>query len=76
MQRIKALKGVSGYQYKYATNKKLSNAVVVSSTKTSIKTVKVAKKQKVYVKIRGYVKKDGAYYYGKWSARKFVKIKK
>ncbi|MCR5703929.1 MAG: DUF4430 domain-containing protein [Eubacterium sp.] len=74
--KVKTLKNVTGYQFKYATNKSLKNAVVVSTKKTSVTTAKVAKNSKVYVKIRAYVKKDGAYYYGKWSKAKSVKIKK
>ena len=72
----KAVKGASGYEFKYATNKKLKNAVVITTKKTTIKTAKVAKKKTVYVKVRAYVAKNGAYYFGKWSAKKSVKIKK
>ncbi|MCR5737184.1 MAG: hypothetical protein K6G64_06000 [Eubacterium sp.] len=73
---VKTVKGASGYEFKYATNSKLKNAVVVSTKKTSIKTAKVKKKKTVYVKVRAYVTKNGAYYFGKWSAAKSVKIKK
>lgn len=74
--KVKTVKGATGYQFRYATNKKLKNPIVVSSKKVSVKTAKLTKKKTVYVKVRAYVKKNGAYYYGKWSAKKSVKIKK
>jgi hypothetical protein len=74
--KVKTVKGVTGYEVKYATNKKLKNAVVVATKKATVSTAKLTKNKTVYVKVRAYVKKDGAFYYGKWSAAKSAKIKK
>jgi hypothetical protein len=74
--QLKAIKGVSGYQYKYATNKKLKNAVVKETKNTTFKVGKIAKNKRVYVAVRTFIKKDGAYYYSGWSKAKSVKIRK
>jgi hypothetical protein len=73
---VKKIKSVAGYQYKYANNKKLKNATVKSTTKSTLTTKKFKKKQRCYVKVRVYKKVKGVKYYGKWSIMKSVKIKK
>lgn len=74
--RVKKLSGVTGYQYKYATNKKFKKATVKTTKKTSLTTKKFKKKQRCYVQVRAYKKVKGIRHYGKWSKKKSVKIKK
>ncbi len=74
--KVKKIAGAEGYQYKYATNKKLKNAKTKTTTKRIFTTKKFKKKKKCYVKVRGYIKVNGTNVYGKWSKRKSVKIKK
>ena len=73
---LKKLKGVLGYQYKYAANRKFKRAAVKSTRKSVLITKKFKKKQTCYVKVRAYKKVNGVKRYGKWSRIKSVKIKK
>ncbi len=74
---VKKISGVSGYEYKYATNKKLKNAVTKTSAKTSVKTESLGNKKKCYVRVRAYkkIKNTNVVAYGKWSAKKSTKLK-
>lgn len=74
--RVKKMSGVSGYQFKYAVNRKLKKATVKTTTKGVITTKKLKKKQKCYAKVRAYVNVNGTKVFGSWSKVKFVKIKK
>lgn len=68
----KKLKGVTGYEFKYATNSKLKNATVkiCKSNKISIE----ADTNKTYfVSVRGYKKSSNNILYGKWSKASEVK---
>lgn len=69
--------GVSGYQLQYSTNKKFKNAVTkkYSSNKTTT-TLKKLGKHKYYIRVRGYVKKGKKYYYGKWSSKLVINMKR
>lgn len=67
----KKVRGMSGYQICYATNKKFKNAKIVTSKKTS-KTIKL-KGKNTYVKVRAFVKYSEATYYGPYSKAKKVK---
>ncbi len=73
---INKVKGATGYEYKCSTKSNFKNAKTSGSTKTTFKTGKYAKKSRVYVKVRAYVKVNGTKYYGSWSTAKSVKIKK
>ena len=55
---IKKVKGVTGYQIKYSTNKKLKKAKTVT-TKSVKKTLKKLKKKTYYIQVRAYVVKSG-----------------
>ena len=69
----------SGYQIEYATssNFKGSKTVLVSSNKTTKKTIsKLKKKKKYYVRIRTYKTVSGEKYYSSWSKVKTVTTKK
>lgn len=69
--------GVSGYQVQYSKNKSLKNAKIkkVSKNATSTYISKLSKK-KYYVRVRGYVKVGKKYYYGGWSKKKTINMKK
>ena len=73
---IKKVKGVTGYQIKYSTNKKLKKAKTVT-TKSVKKTLKKLKKKTYYIQVRAYVVKSGnVKVTGDWSKIKKVKVSK
>lgn len=73
---IKKVKGVTGYQIKYSTNKKLKKAKTVT-TKSAKKTLKKLKKKTYYIQVRAYVVKSGnVKVTGDWSKIKKVKVRK
>lgn len=73
---IKKVKGVTGYQIKYSTNKKLKKAKTVT-TKSVKKTLKKLKKKTYYIQVRAYVVKPGnVKVTGNWSKIKKVKVRK
>ncbi len=74
----KKVKGVSGYQIKYASNKKFKHSLTksVTASKTSLKLKARYAKQRYYVKIRAYKMVKGKKYYSKWSSIKSVKTKR
>lgn len=73
---IKKVKGVTGYQIKYSTNKKLKKAKTVT-TKSVKKTLKKLKKRTYYIQVRAYVVKSGnVKVTGDWSKIKKVKVRK
>lgn len=73
---IKRVKGVTGYQIKYSTNKKLKKAKTVT-TKSVKKTLKKLKKKTYYIQVRAYVVKSGnVKVTGDWSKIKKVKVRK
>lgn len=69
--------GVSGYQIQYSKNKSFKSAKTkkVSKNATSTTISKLSKK-KYYVRVRGYVKVGKKYYYGAWSKKKVINMKK
>lgn len=73
---VKKLSNVSGYQYRYADNKKFKKAKTKTTKSVTFKTKKFKKNQKCYVKIRAYVNVSRTRVFGKWSKVKSVKIKK
>jgi hypothetical protein len=74
--RINKVSKATGYQYKYALNKKLKNAVVKNTTKTSFVTKKLKKGKTCFVKVRAYVTVNKTRHYGLWSKIKRVQIRK
>ena len=76
----KKIKGVNGYQIKYARNKKFTKAKKVKRIKDGKKCSYVLenlKKKTYYVKVRAYtIDPNGKRVYGDWSKVKKVKIKK
>lgn len=76
---VKKMSGVTGFQYKYANNKKFKKAVKKITTKGTLTTKKIKKlkkNKKCYVKVRAYIKVNGEKVYGAWSKTKSIKIKK
>lgn len=68
----------SGYQIRYSTSSKFSNAKTVSVSKngTTSKTVsKLKGKKKYYIQIRTYKKVGKTYFYSSWSKAASVKTK-
>ena len=73
----KKIKGCSGYQVLYSTNKNFKNAKYKKvSSKTLGLTIKGLKSRKTYyVKVRSYKKTGGKYYCSSWSSTKKIKVK-
>ena len=70
------VKGVKGYQLRYATNKKMKKAKIITITKNKLVIKKLAKK-KYYIQVCAYkVGSNGKKVKGKWSAKKAIKVKK
>lgn len=69
--------GVSGYQIQYSKKKSFKGAKKkkVSKNLTSTNISKLSKK-KYYFRVRGYVKVGKKYYYGAWSKKKSINMKK
>ena len=68
--------GVKGYQVRYATNKKMKKAKIITITKNKLVIKKLAKK-KYYIQVCAYkVDSNGKKVKGKWSAKKAIKVKK
>ena len=74
----KKIKGVKGYQVRYATNKKMKKAKIktIAKNKTSF-TLKKLKGKKYFIQVRAYkIGKSNKKVKGKWSSVKKVKMKK
>ena len=68
--------GVKGYQLRYATNKKMKKAKIITITKNKLVIKKLAKK-KYYIQVCAYkVDSNGKKVKGKWSSKKAIKVKK
>lgn len=68
----KKLKGVTEYEFKYATNSKLTNATVQTCKSNKI-SIKADTNKTYFVSVRGYKKSGNTTLYGKWS--KACKVK-
>lgn len=78
---LKKVKGASGYVVKISTSKKFKGKkkTITNRVKKAtfvIKSKKLKKNKKYYVKARAFKKVNGVIYYGKWSKRKSIKVKK
>lgn len=74
----KKIKGVKGYQVRYATNKKMKKAKIktIAKNKASF-TLKKLKGKKYFIQVRAYkIGKSNKKVKGKWSSVKKVKMKK
>lgn len=69
----------SGYEMRYSTNKKMSNAVYktigTKYNKVSKKITKLRSKTSYYVQVRAYKIVNGNYYYSGWSKVKKINTK-
>lgn len=74
----KKLKGVTGYEVQYSTNKDFKKGVhtkkVTGAVKVKVTIKGLKKNKKYYVRIRTYKKVGGKKYVSKWSKKKSVKI--
>lgn len=60
----------TGYQVKYATDKKMKKNTKTMKTKNTYKTIKKLKRRKkYYIKVRAYRREGSKTVYGKWSAK-------
>ena len=79
---LKKIQGATSYQVKVSIKKNFKNKKKLTITKTvkkakfTIKIKRLKKATKYYVKARAIKVVAGKKYYGKWSSRKKVKIKK
>lgn len=70
--------GVSGYQIRYSTSSKMTNAKTVTvkgASTVSKKITKLKAKKKYYVQIRSYKTVNGSKIYSSWSTKKYVTTK-
>ena len=65
-----------GYKIQYGLKKNFKGAKTISSKKDTVTIKKLKLKKNYYIRVRVYKEISGKTYYGKWSARKSVKIKK
>ena len=66
----------SGYQIQYGTKSNFKGAKTVKKSSNSVTISKLKKGKKYYIRVRIYKKIDNKIYYGKWSSKKTIKIKK
>lgn len=74
--KLSGLNGFDGYQLQYGLKKNFRGAKTIARKSSSITVKKLKLKKTYYVRARVYKKIAGNTYYGKWSGRKSVKIKK
>ena len=75
----KKISGASGYQIRYSKKKSMKGSKTVrvaGASKKSKVIKKLAAKKKYYFQVRAYKVINGQTYYGTWSSKKAVKIKK
>lgn len=76
---LKKIKGAKGYQIRIYKTKKAKKILAKKSVKKiqfTFKNKKLKNKKTLYVSARAYKVSKGTKYYGKWSARKKVSIRK
>ena len=73
---IKKIKGVSGYQIRWCDNKKFDGYEQKNVKKPKLTIKGLDKKTTYWIKARAFKKVNSVKTYGKWSAKKKVKIKK
>lgn len=73
---LKKVSGATGYQIFYSTKKNMKGAKSVKTKKLSYTIKKLKKKKTYYIRARAYKKAGSVIKYGKYSAKKKIKIKK
>lgn len=66
----------TGYKIQYGFKKNFKGAKTVTNKSGTVTLKKLKVKKTYYIRVRTYKKISGKTYYGKWSSRKSVKIKK
>lgn len=74
--KLSGLSDCDGYQIQYGLKKNFKGAKSITKKTSSVTVKKLKAKKTYYVRARVYKKIAGTTYYGKWSSRKSVKIKK
>lgn len=72
---FEAVTGASGYQIRYAYNKKFKKAKSVTVSKNNATLKKLKKNKKCYVKVRAYKMDGNVKKFGKYSIAKSLKVK-
>ena len=71
------MKGATGYQIQYTTDKKFKKGIKSKELKkNNITLAKLSKNKKYYVRVRAYQKVSGVTYQSKWSKVKNKSVKK
>lgn len=74
--KLKKVKNATGYQIRYAANKKMKNSKNKNVKGTTVTLKKLKKKKTYYIKVRAYRLVNGKKKYGKWSSVKKCKVKR
>lgn len=74
--KLSGLSDCDGYQIQYGLKKNFKGAKSMKKKGGSITLKKLKMKKTYYVRARTYKRIDGTLYYGKWSGKKSIKIKK
>lgn len=74
--KMSGLSGCTGYEIQYGTKSNFKSAKIKRTVKNTVTLNKLKKGKKYYIRIRTYSKIEGKMYYGKWSSKKSVKVKK
>lgn len=74
--KLSGLSNCDGYQIQYGLKKNFKGAKSITKKTSSVTVKKLKAKKTYYVRVRVYKKIAGSTYYGKWSNKKSVKIKK
>lgn len=73
------ISNADGFQIRYSRNKKFKTGTKIVKTKSGTSGTRTLKKlsrrKRYYVQLRAYKKVSGKTVYGKWSARKSIKVK-
>ncbi len=68
---------ISGYQLQYSPYKSMKSAKTKRISKSKYyTTIKKLTAKKYYFRLRAYTKVSGKYYYGKWSSKKSIRLRK
>lgn len=74
--KLSGLSDCDGYQIQYGLKKNFKGTKSITKKTSSVTVKKLKAKKTYYVRVRVYKKIAGSTYYGKWSSRKSVKIRK
>ena len=74
--KLSGVSGYDGYQIQYGLKKNFKSARSIKQKSSFVTIKKLKAKKTYYVRVRVYKKIAGKTYYGKWSGKKTVRIKK